>query len=234
MAQSSSEYITDAEFGKVSVRRSHLAKYIRLKMRPDRSISISMPPRASLRAAEKLLDEARPMLRRELQKSPRKIWQDGDVIGQSHTLVIKQDHLVPTITTSVNANKAVVLHHPSASEADIQARITEFALKLLRKQAKAYLPRRLANFAEKYGFYYQTLRFSTAETRWGSCSSNGTISLNIWLMSLPPELIDYVLVHELAHTKQMNHSPEFWRIVGDCLPAYKTLRAKLKKYSPAP
>jgi predicted metal-dependent hydrolase len=82
--------------------------------------------------------------------------------------------------------------------------------KLLTKKAKLYLPYRLDYFAKLYGYHYERVRFSHANTRWGSCSSNGTISLNIGLMQVPTPLQDYVLLHELAHLHHMDHSAAFW------------------------
>lgn len=102
----------------------------------------------------------------------------------------------------------------------------------LRKQAKVYLPKRLQQLAMEGGFIYQKVRLSSAGTRWGSCSSRGTISLNIWLMDLPRDLSDYVIIHELCHTKQMNHSPRFWKLVAVHCPHYKELRQQLKMYHP--
>ena len=113
-----------------------------------------------------------------------------------------------------------------------QTFIKQAALKALRKQAKAYLTRRVTSLAAEHGFHFNDIRFSNAGTRWGSCSSKGTLSLNIWLMQLPFELIDYVLIHELCHTRQMNHSPQFWLQVEAILPNYKELRRTLKAQHP--
>lgn len=104
--------------------------------------------------------------------------------------------------------------------------------KLLTKKAKEYLPYRLEFYAKKYGYKYDKLRLSHANTRWGSCSSNRTISLNIGLMQVPEPLRDYVIIHELAHLNHMDHSPAFWAEVASHDPRYKTHRTKLKAFSP--
>ena len=102
----------------------------------------------------------------------------------------------------------------------------------LDKKARRELPPRLDSLANKCGYTYNKLRFSRASTRWGSYSSRGTISLNIGLMRLPDRLIDYVLIHELAHSKYMNHSREFWSEVEKHIPNYKQLRKELHSYTP--
>lgn len=104
--------------------------------------------------------------------------------------------------------------------------------KILAKKAREYLPYRLEYYAKLYGYHYERCRLSHAATRWGSCSSTGTISLNIGLMQVPEPLRDYVIVHELAHLNHMDHSNQFWAEVGQHDPRYKEHRQKLKKFSP--
>lgn len=104
--------------------------------------------------------------------------------------------------------------------------------KLLAKQARAYLPYRLSYFAKLYNYSYDKVRLSHANTRWGSCSSNRTISLNIGLMQVPEPLRDYVILHELAHLNHMNHSAAFWQEVAAHDPHYKAHRQKLKMFTP--
>ena len=129
-------------------------------------------------------------------------------------------------------NKAAIktrlpLQDPSTQ----RARDTKKAL--LLKEARAYLPYRLDFWAKKFGYHYGKLRLSHANTRWGSRSSSGTISLNIGLMQLPEALRDYVILHELAHIKHMDHSPAFWQEVAAHDPNYKKHRQALKKYNPS-
>ncbi|MBQ8157218.1 M48 family metallopeptidase [Candidatus Saccharibacteria bacterium] len=104
--------------------------------------------------------------------------------------------------------------------------------KILSKKARDYLPYRLEFWAQKYGYQYSGLRLSHANTRWGSRSSTGTISLNIGLMKVPEALRDYVIIHELAHINHMDHSDAFWAEVAAHDPHYKRHRKLLKQYSP--
>lgn len=108
----------------------------------------------------------------------------------------------------------------------------DYQKKILSKKAKEYLPYRLAYFAKLYNYNYNRCRLSHASTRWGSCSSNGTISLNIGLMKVPEELRDYVIIHELAHLNHMDHSREFWAEVGIHDKNYKINKKRLKMFSP--
>ena len=104
--------------------------------------------------------------------------------------------------------------------------------KILANKARLYLPYRLDYFAKRYGYHYERLRIMHANTRWGSCSSRGTISLNIGLMKVPEVLIDYVILHELAHLNHMDHSEAFWQEVSEHDPQYRLHRKRLKQFSP--
>ncbi len=113
-----------------------------------------------------------------------------------------------------------------------EQRARDYQKKLLMKKAKEYLPYRLEYYAKLYGYKYDKCRLSHANTRWGSCSSNRTISLNIGLMKVPETLRDYVILHELAHLNHMNHSKAFWAEVGSHDKNYKAHEKKLKMFSP--
>jgi predicted metal-dependent hydrolase len=117
-------------------------------------------------------------------------------------------------------------------------RTTQLKLQLLQKRARNYLPYRLAFLAQKHGFSYTLGKLGLRKTRWGSCTNHGVISLNIALMTLardadlPHPLIDYVIIHELCHTRHLNHSRAFWDEVGKYDPHYKLHRKLLKTHHP--
>ena len=224
--------LTDPEFGLIRIRRFRGARAVKLRIDHTGDIRISMPPRIPLLFAQELLNQSRDHIRRNLGTLLRSQAQlrEGDIIGKTHKLVILPgESPAKLVGTELHVGLPV---HVSADSPDGQKIIKQAALKALRTQAKAYLARRLQTLAAQHGFMYAKIRFGTAGTRWGSCSNNGTISLNIWLMQLPFELIDYVLVHELCHTEQMNHSPKFWALVGGIVPNYKALRRDLKAQHP--
>ena len=95
-------------------------------------------------------------------------------------------------------------------------------------RARKIFPERTAYFAKCMGVTYNRITIREQKTRWGSCSSAGNLNFNWKLVLMPPELLDYVVVHELAHRKEMNHSPRFWAIVERELPDYCNRREKLK------
>lgn len=102
--------------------------------------------------------------------------------------------------------------------------------KRYRKAAKEYIPGRVAYFHQFTGGTYDKIVIRDQKTRWGSCSSNKTLSFNYRLMLAPPHILDYVIVHELCHLKHMNHSSEFWDAVEAVLPDYKERRKWLKEH----
>lgn len=100
----------------------------------------------------------------------------------------------------------------------------------LRRQAKAFLPGRLAELAAQHGFSYNQVRIKHNVSNWGSCSVKKNINLNLNLMRLPAELQDYVMLHELCHLKYMNHGKEFHALLESVCPNHKELRRQLRDF----
>lgn len=231
-------YIYDEEFGRIRAKRNARAVYVRLKLNPQGELEATLPPRAPLRAVSHLLNDARDEIRELVKKHTAKAvvrYEDGQTIGHSHRLqiVVAEDAIKPSRSIQHQLLKVTLPRGAEPSSIPSQDYIRSSIRKVLEKEARSYLPRRLRYLADTYGMTYESVRYGNQKGRWGSCSSQGTISLNVGLMNLPHELIDYVLVHELCHTKHMNHSPSFWELVESCLPDYKERRKALKSENPS-
>jgi len=103
----------------------------------------------------------------------------------------------------------------------------------LRARAAAELPLRLEELAAQHGLTVRRVSIRSQQTRWGSCGRDGHICLNWRLLLMPPAVRDYVLIHELMHLRRMDHSPVFWRLVGEACPGYAEARRWLRQHGPA-
>lgn len=227
--------IIDEEFGAITLRRSAKASHVRIRVAPDGRLRASLPLYAPMFLVKRLLKTSRAELRAMLaEQHTDSVFEHGMTIGKSHSLIVR-----PTTSKGATAKRhgqQIIVSLPegaSLNDPQTTRTVRDTVIEALRVEAKSYLPKRLAFLAAKYGFSYTKVRFSHASGRWGSCSSNGTISLNIALMKLPFELIDYVLIHELSHTVHMNHSDMFWQLVESGDPKYKLHRRELKKENPS-
>ncbi|MEI6529110.1 MAG: M48 family metallopeptidase [Candidatus Falkowbacteria bacterium] len=97
-----------------------------------------------------------------------------------------------------------------------------------REKARKLVIERLEYFNSFYNFKYGTISIRDQKSRWGSCSRQGNLNFNFRLLFLPPEVSDYVIVHELCHLKEFNHSASFWKLVTHTIPDFRALRLKLK------
>lgn len=227
--------ITDEEFGTITLRRSSKASHIRIRVAPDGRLRVSLPVYAPVFLVKRLIKNSRPQLRAMLDEQHTDMhFMHGMQIGKSHTLIVRES--TGRSAKATRHGQQIIVQLPTGKDINdplIHRHVRDTVISALRIEAKSYLPKRLSYLAAKYGFSYQRVRFSHAGSRWGSCSSSGTISLNIALMKLPFELIDYVLIHELSHTVEMNHSEDFWELVAQADPKYLAHKRTLKKESPS-
>lgn len=225
--------VQDAEFGEIIVRLHSNARRIALSIAPDGRLKISAPKATPMLAIKALIKTSRPTIRK-LVNSHRnsRIYNTSQPIGKSHTLVIQHSSGTTTIKTVGTKILVNLSAGDNIDDNTLQEKVRQNIIKALRKEAKSYLPRRIEFMANKFGYSYEKVRLTHTSSRWGSCSSRGTISLNIALMQLSFELIDYVLAHELAHTKQMNHSSKFWNEVAKIQPNYQLHKKEIKSFSP--
>lgn len=115
------------------------------------------------------------------------------------------------------------------SRRQMKRRYTEQERTAGKKWARNVILQKCQKFGEEMEVDYAMVSIREQKTRWGSCSSKGNLNFNWKLILMPEEILDYVVVHELAHRKEMNHSPAFWSIVEQVLPDYKNRREWLKK-----
>ena len=120
-------------------------------------------------------------------------------------------------------------YYPCAEVCDREAAFGQ-AGKWYREQAQTIVPPRVSFWAKQMDVAYAKVKINSARSRWGSCSAKGNVNFSWRILFLPPELVDYIIVHELCHLKQLNHSTTFWREVADILPDYRTRQAALKEY----
>lgn len=155
-------------------------------------------------------------------------WENGEtlmLLGQTMQLTIVENKRT-SITLSENKLQLATPH-----VADEQW-ITRKVLTWYQQTAKADFARRLEIFSAKLGVKTPTLFLSNAKSRWGSCNSRREVRLNWRLIQAPPQMINYVVCHELAHIKEMNHSAKFWQVVESIFPEYKQAEKDLKLLSP--
>lgn len=219
----------DDEFGRIRLIRNS-GRYLRLNIRTNGEIVISAPFATSLGKVEDFLGDNRSYLRQNLSRiMHRRDFADGDIIGRHHRLVI-QPGVRPA--TTLNDQQLIVKVPDDYTDIQTSQLVSRGVAKTLKAEASHYLPKRLHALALRYGYKYNKVRLTFAKSRWGSCSTSGTISLNVSLMMLPEELSDYVLLHELTHTHHMNHSKAFWDELSEHLPEARELSRALRDYSP--
>ena len=115
------------------------------------------------------------------------------------------------------------------AEEEVITPLSETEVRALADRACKIIPERVEYFASKIGVTYGRISIRNQKTRWGSCSSKGNLNFNVGLMLVPPEVMDYVVVHELCHRLEMNHSKKFWEEVERVLPDYKVQEKWLKE-----
>lgn len=155
-------------------------------------------------------------------------WRDGAGMNYLGTrLTLRLGAAQAGVTLDEEA-QLLHLHLPVLSSED---EVREAVQAWLKRRARALFEPRCAYFAAALGVQMTSLRLSSAQTRWGSASADGSIRLNWRLIHFSPAIIDYVVAHELAHLREMNHSPRFWAVVASVLPDYERARAQLREES---
>lgn len=227
--------IQDSEFGEIVIKKSSSTRRVSMKIGTDGRMVINAPKYTPKTFLKLSINNSRPELRKLIERTPRpSLYRHGQKIGQKHTISVVETNMVDRPVAKIHRN-FLLLQLPSQSnisDNSVQQLIRDKIKVILKKEAGEYLPTRLAEISQFGDFSYSKVRLTHSGGRWGSCSSTGTISLNIALMQLPQNLRDYVLIHELCHTIELNHSSAFWALVEKYDPRFRLHKRQIKRYSP--
>lgn len=218
--------------GDVEIRTSKRAKRLKLAVSARKGAYVVKPRRVSSAAAVRFIQEHEKWLKKHIAKLPERLsLQDGEMFSRTMSLsVVKDSTSDDSRIEEVGSNLELGLKSDSnLNDSDVQELLMKQVVKIWRREAKIYLPKRLEILSTKHDLNFNDVKVKYMHSRWGSCSSQNNINLNIQLMRLRPELIDHVLLHELCHTREHNHSKNFWELFESCESGAKLKTKELKK-----
>jgi predicted metal-dependent hydrolase len=221
------------DIGPVKIYKKKGVRNVRLSINHDGDIRVSLPFWAPYKLGIEFVNARKEWII-DKTTAPLEL-RNGMRIGKTHTL-----HLIPAISgtrisTRVTTTKITVRIPAGTAINDelAQKAIKNACIRALKKQAQQLLPYRLDTLANRHGFTYTGISIKRLKSRWGSCSDKKEIVINCYLMQLPWDLIDYVLIHELMHTRIMAHGPPFWSELERYVPDLKEKRRNIKQHRPS-
>ena len=230
--------LTDPDLGTIEFVPSQRAKNINVRILST-GLRVSLPLKSSPADAMKFINSIRAKLIKKQELVSKGVERSAIFIDENTklktlTFVVEakatdRANIYFTLKSSVLSIEFPLATNCAAKET--QEHFWNGISYFLRKEAKRLLPNRIQQLAEIHGFTFSNVKIQSSKSRWGSCSSSRTINLSLYLMLLPSHLIDYVLLHELCHTKEMNHGDNFWRWMDKVTDnKSKALRAELKGF----
>lgn len=222
--------------GEITLNPSPKAHRLSISIRPGGEIRLTFPRRMNWKEALPFLDEKAAWITRTQQRIAER--QVREIIAppystRNHTLYL-DPHPCQSVRVHIEAERIVVSYpaHIPYQEESVQNAIRQGIEEAWRLEAKSYLPERVATLSRQTGLRCGKVSVRNARTRWGSCSVNNDISLSLHLMKLPDRLIDYIILHELSHTRHKNHGPRFHALLNRLCGGEEAARRKeLKNYS---
>jgi predicted metal-dependent hydrolase len=226
--------LIDKELGRIVVNHHKRAKRV-IARRRGGYIQLTVPDRFNMKNIPSLLQELKPGIMKLGRPSPACITEEDVISTLTFDAHIVRDPYVEKRRLSLkNGNLHIFV--PSLTDISLpenQESIKKAIINVLRLEAKRVLPVKTAFFAEKQGLTYNQVKINSSRSRWGSCSIKKNINFSLFLMLLPERLINYVVLHELAHTIEMNHSERFWQLLERfCDGKARMLRKEVKDYVP--
>jgi predicted metal-dependent hydrolase len=215
------------------LRRGKGTRHMRLSVNVRNEVVVSLPWHCSDKACQNFIEQNRKWLERQINAAPRVIGI-AEWLRQSPWLSAGGERLEVGLKRAVGSRARYRIEREAARiELHLPAGVGEAAVyELVRKFAREVLVVRVAELAKELGLNFNGLSVRDQSSRWGSCSSKGTVSLNWRLVLLPPHLQDYIIYHELAHLTEMNHSKKFWRLLETYDPQRVAHERELDRLTP--
>lgn len=214
-----------------TLKRSNKRRSIGLRI-DDRGLTVNAPLRTSERWLHSVLQEKAHWVIDKLdnwqaKKPAPPQWVDGEtILYRGETFTLRIIHSLFDAPPQLHGIQLIV----NISKTDNPLAIEKIIMHWYRREALQLFTECVDHFAPLMNVVPREIKLSAARTQWGSCTTRGTVRLNWQLIKMPLHLIDYVVVHELAHLIEMNHSAAFWRVVGEVCPDYVKLRGELRKW----
>lgn len=231
---SKKQIISDKDFGKIHfvVRRS--ARNITMRVKED-GLHVTTPPYRSITALLEAIAPFRERLRNVCSEvKPKPFDLNFSIEAECFRLKLETS-LLKNFTVSMRDETVVIAcpAHADFTTDRVQTLVKNAVMRAMRKKAEEYLPPLVQYWSSLFDLPYNKVTISKARSRWGSCSSKRDISLSFYLMLLPAHLMDYVILHELAHTREMNHGPKFWELLNQLTDGKAlALRKELRMHRP--
>jgi len=216
----------------VTVNKRRSSRHLRLSITTDGKASVSIPAWAPYKAGVDFARSRQAWIKSHVP--PIVLLTNRQAIGKAHHLVFMPKPDGIKVETRV-LKKDIIVRFPAtlqSTDEEVQQAAHKACVRALRLQAQQLLPQRLARLANEHGFEYKSVNIKQLKRRWGSCDHQKHIVLNLFLMQLPWELIDYVLLHELTHTKMLRHGSDFWLAMAKEMPDSKQQRRRLREFQP--
>jgi len=228
-----SKTIELAGVGPVTLTKRAGSRSIRLSI-TTRGVRVSMPFYTPFSVGQAFVARHTGWIQSELAKRQPLPFTEGQRIGKLHILHFERIPAARSVTSRVTGTTIVVKLAPEDTIVDIsvQDRTRKAVVRALKREASALLPPRLEALAAKHHKPYRSIVIKQLTRRWGSCDRQANIVLNLFLMELPWDQIDYVLLHELTHTVHMNHSADFWTALTAMQPRARDLARTVRKRQP--
>ena len=224
--------IADQDFEQLIIRTHRGMRNVTMRVKPD-GLYLTVPPFSKTAEVLKILEPYRLALLEKYEEiRSRPIDLNFHIDAPCFKLSLRQGTL--SFFSIRFEEEQVTIFCPykvDFAQEDIQRLVRNAIVRALKKRAEEYLLPLLQTLADQYHFIYRKVRIKAVKSRWGSCSTAGSINLSCYLLLLPPHLMDYVLLHELCHTKEMNHGPKFWELLDDVTSGMaRALRKELRHY----